>query len=69
MTATAGERRQRLEELGYDYAARPKQYVGACNLCRADRFVHLVHRDRYGYPARASCCAGCGLVFLNPVMT
>jgi 2-polyprenyl-3-methyl-5-hydroxy-6-metoxy-1,4-benzoquinol methylase len=69
VTALAGERRQRLAELGFDYAARPKRDVATCNLCRADRFVHLVHRDRYAYPARASCCARCGLVFLNPVMT
>lgn len=68
-TASRGERRQRLAELGYDYESRPQQYVTACNLCRGERFVHLVHRDRYGYPARASCCARCGLVFLNPLMT
>jgi SAM-dependent methyltransferase len=68
-TAIASERRRRLEQLGYDYASRPKAYVAACNLCHGSRFVHLVHRDRYGYPARASCCGRCGLVFLNPVMT
>lgn len=69
MTAEAGARRQRLEALAYDYAARPKLYVERCNLCGERRFVHLAHRDRYGYAARASCCARCGLVFLNPVMT
>ena len=31
--------------------------------------VTLTHRDRYGYPAQASACARCGLVFLNPRMT
>jgi 2-polyprenyl-3-methyl-5-hydroxy-6-metoxy-1,4-benzoquinol methylase len=67
--ADASERRRRLDTLEYDYAARPKTYVDACNLCRGQRFVHLVHRDRYGYAARASGCARCGLVFLNPVMT
>lgn len=68
-SALTSERRQRLDDLGYDYETRPKRYVPSCNLCGADRFVHLVHRDRYGYPARASYCARCGLVFLNPVMT
>jgi len=29
----------------------------------------LTHRDRYGYPALASACSTCGLVFLNPRMT
>jgi hypothetical protein len=69
VTAEAGARRQRLDALAYDYAARPKVYVERCNLCGEPRFVHLAHRDRYGYAARASCCARCGLVFLNPVMT
>ena len=32
-------------------------------------FVGLTHRDRYGYPASASGCTRCGLVFLDPVMT
>jgi ubiquinone/menaquinone biosynthesis C-methylase UbiE len=31
--------------------------------------VTITHRDRYGYPAQASACARCGLVFLNPRMT
>ena len=67
--AAVADRRQRLAALAYDYQARPKRDVGTCNLCGEARFVHLVHRDRYGYPARASCCGRCGLVFLNPVMT
>ncbi len=29
----------------------------------------ITHRDRYGYPAQASACSRCGLVFLNPRMT
>jgi 2-polyprenyl-3-methyl-5-hydroxy-6-metoxy-1,4-benzoquinol methylase len=63
------ERAARIAALGYDYAAQPKQAVERCNLCGRDRFVALTHRDRYGYPAQAHACAGCGLVFLNPVMT
>ena len=31
--------------------------------------VTLTHRDRYGYPASATACSRCGLVFLNPRMT
>lgn len=59
----------RIAALGYDYASRPQQLRRACNLCGGERFVTLVHRDRYGYPARAAGCLRCGLVFLNPVMT
>jgi SAM-dependent methyltransferase len=62
-------RSDRIEALGYDYAAQPKQVRRRCNLCGFDRFVTLVHGDRYGYPARADGCLRCGLVFLNPVMT
>jgi SAM-dependent methyltransferase len=62
-------RSDRIEALGYDYAAQPKQVRSRCNLCAFDRFVTLAHGDRYGYPARADGCLRCGLVFLNPVMT
>jgi 2-polyprenyl-3-methyl-5-hydroxy-6-metoxy-1,4-benzoquinol methylase len=63
------ERRERIEALGYDYAAQPTTALDACNLCGATVFVGLTHRDRYGYPASAHACARCGLVFLNPQMT
>jgi SAM-dependent methyltransferase len=43
--------------------------VEQCNLCGASTFAVLTHRDRYGFPATASACARCGLVFLDPVMT
>jgi 2-polyprenyl-3-methyl-5-hydroxy-6-metoxy-1,4-benzoquinol methylase len=71
MAASAIEetRRQRIEALGYDYAAQPREAVGACNLCGDTTFVVLTHRDRYGYGAEAHACAGCGLTFLNPRMT
>jgi SAM-dependent methyltransferase len=64
-----GGRAQRIVALGWDYDAQPKTPVTRCNLCGADRFVGLTHRDRYGYRARADACTRCGLVFLNPVMT
>ena len=69
MTMSGTDRAGRIAALGYDYAAQPKAEVRACNLCGAARFVVLTHRDRYGYPAEAHACAGCGLVFLNPQMT
>ncbi|MGE3577139.1 MAG: class I SAM-dependent methyltransferase [Vicinamibacterales bacterium] len=63
------ERAARIAALPFDFAAQAKMPVQACNLCGGDRFVVITHRDRYGYPAPASACADCGLVFLNPMMT
>lgn len=63
------ERRQRISALGYDFEAQPKTRRKACNLCEGDLFTTISHRDRYGYPASASACLRCGLVFLDPVMT
>ena len=69
MTASGAGRDQRIAALGYDYRAQPKQTVPRCNLCGGSAFLQLTHRDRYGYPAQASGCRTCGLVFLNPVMS
>jgi ubiquinone/menaquinone biosynthesis C-methylase UbiE len=63
------DRRQRIHDLGFDFAAQPREPVMTCNLCAGNVLVTLTHRDRYGYPAQASACARCGLVFLNPRMT
>ena len=63
------ERRQRIEALGYDYAAREKEHVGQCNLCRGTHLVELARRDRYGYPAVLVVCARCGLGFISPRLT
>ena len=68
-TMIPGDRRQRIEGLGYDYAAQPRDLITACNLCGGSVLVTLTHRDRYGYPAQSSACTRCGLVFLNPRMT
>ena len=68
-TAAAGGRRERIAALGYDYAGQPREAVASCNLCGAIEFVGLTHRDRYGFPAQASACRTCGLVFLDPRMT
>jgi SAM-dependent methyltransferase len=63
------DRISRIAALGYDYASQPREPLAACNLCGGSSFVVLTHRDRYGYPAHAHACGGCGLVFLNPRMT
>src|SRR4051812_41405549 len=68
-TTLSPDRDTRIANLGYDYAAQPKQAVASCNLCGASTFVVLTHRDRYGYPAQAHACRQCGLVFLNPRLT
>ncbi|MBI4886445.1 MAG: class I SAM-dependent methyltransferase [Acidobacteria bacterium] len=65
---TAASRAERIAALRFDYAAQGTSAVERCNLCGADTFLVLAHRDRYGYPAQAHACVSCGLVFLNPVM-
>jgi SAM-dependent methyltransferase len=67
--AGSGTRDERIAALDFDYVAQPKARVERCNLCGASVFIGLTHRDRYGYPASASGCSRCGLVFLDPVMT
>lgn len=62
-------RRQRVAALPFDYAVQPKSAVDRCNLCGGASFVVISHRDRYGYPAEAHACRGCGLAFLNPRLT
>jgi 2-polyprenyl-3-methyl-5-hydroxy-6-metoxy-1,4-benzoquinol methylase len=69
MTTIPAERRERIAALDYDYAAQPREWVTACNLCGASTFVVLTHRDRYGFDAQAHACERCGLVFINPRMT
>jgi SAM-dependent methyltransferase len=64
-----GTRAERIAALDFDYLAQPKARVERCNLCGGSVFIGLTHRDRYGYPATASGCSRCGLVFLDPVMT
>lgn len=62
-------RAARIKSLGFNPGDRPHRAVERCNLCGADRFVVVAHRDRYGYAVQAHACDRCGLVFLNPVMT
>jgi cyclopropane fatty-acyl-phospholipid synthase-like methyltransferase len=65
----AGTRAERIAALAFDYVAQPKERVQQCNLCGGSVFIGVTHRDRYGYPASASGCSRCGLVFLDPTMT
>ncbi|MDA1183165.1 MAG: class I SAM-dependent methyltransferase [Acidobacteria bacterium] len=70
MTTEERDRRAtRIAALGFDYGRQPKGSVGHCNLCGGSAFTGLTHVDRYGYSATAVGCGGCGLVFLDPVMT
>jgi SAM-dependent methyltransferase len=69
MSTVLHERRERIAALAFDYAAQERVRVEQCNLCGESAFAVLTHRDRYGFPATASACARCGLVFLDPVMT
>jgi SAM-dependent methyltransferase len=68
-TADSIARAERIAALSFDFDGAPKAAVDRCNLCGGSTFVGLTHRDRYGYPASASGCTGCGLVFLDPRMT
>lgn len=69
MATVSTSRAERIAALGFEYAAQPARAVERCNLCGGRQFVGLTHRDRYGFPASSACCADCGLVFLDPVMT
>ena len=61
--------RDRVAALGYDYAAAPKEAVGACNLCGSGAHIEASRRDRYGYPAPFWICPRCGLGFISPRLT
>jgi SAM-dependent methyltransferase len=63
------ERRARIEALGYDYDARDKEEVDACNLCGSRDSFDAARRDRYGFAATLRICPRCGLGFLSPRLT
>jgi ubiquinone/menaquinone biosynthesis C-methylase UbiE len=69
ITQSQIERPKRIQELDFNYAAQPKEWVEHCNLCGGETFVQISQRDRYGYEAGAFACGQCGLVFLNPRLT
>jgi 2-polyprenyl-3-methyl-5-hydroxy-6-metoxy-1,4-benzoquinol methylase len=67
--SAAGERRRRIESVGYDYAAAAKEGVTECNLCGSADTIEVARRDRYGFPTALRVCARCGLGFLSPRLT
>jgi 2-polyprenyl-3-methyl-5-hydroxy-6-metoxy-1,4-benzoquinol methylase len=69
MMQTNSDRFHRISQVRFTYEAQPKIEVTHCNLCEHQYFTILIHRDRYGFPAKALACRRCGLVFLSPVMT
>jgi len=62
----SSERASRIASIDYDYGARHKERVDACNLCGGDAYVGIAHRDRYGFETATVACLRCGLVFLDP---
>jgi 2-polyprenyl-3-methyl-5-hydroxy-6-metoxy-1,4-benzoquinol methylase len=58
-----------LEEIGFDYEAQPKEFIEQCNLCGAEAWTFITHRDRYDLPVTATACRECGLTILNPRLT
>ncbi len=62
-------RAERIAALNYDYDLQPKEDIRDCNLCGADQWTIITHRDRYGFSAQTTACGRCGLVMLNPRMT
>jgi SAM-dependent methyltransferase len=67
--SAVGQRAERIASVGYDYAARELEPVGACNLCGSTDHEELARRDRYGFPATTRLCRRCGLGFLSPRLT
>ena len=55
--------------IAYDYEAREKETVTACNLCGSTDLAELSRRDRYGFAATLWMCRRCGLGFLSPRLT
>ncbi len=63
------DRAARIRAVGFDYGARAREVVAACNLCGSTRLVEASRSDRYGFPATLRVCARCGLGFLSPRLT
>ena len=59
----------RVQDVGYDFDAVPKERVETCNLCGSADFTAIARRDRYGFAATTVACTRCGLAFLNPRLT
>lgn len=63
------ERQKRIDSLGFDYDAQPKQTIKACPLCGGHNSTLICDRDRFGFHANCVLCGTCGLAFLNQRMT
>ena len=55
--------------IDWNYLAREKEPVTACNLCGSTDLAELSETDRYGYPQPLRMCRRCGLGFLSPRLT
>ncbi len=69
MITALASRHERIVATEFDYAQMPKTRTLPCNLCGSDRWVVIAHRDRYGFPVKATTCSNCGLTVINPRMT
>lgn len=38
-----------------------------CNLCHSREGVLIADRDRHGEPLPVTCCASCGLAYVDPI--
>lgn len=45
------------------------QAATPCNLCRARQGTLVAVADRHGQPLPVTCCAGCGLTYVDPIPT
>lgn len=61
-------RYERIQAVGYPYDNQPRTFLETCNLCGANNWVQITHRDRYGFCAPTTVCGTCGLAVLNPRM-
>lgn len=41
----------------------------ACNLCQSRQGTLVAVADRHGKPLTVTCCAGCGLTYVDPIPT
>lgn len=69
IAALEAARQARIDAVGFDYAAAPKEKAIACNLCGSQLLTDVDTKDRYGFDVGLSLCNCCGLVFINPRMS
>jgi 2-polyprenyl-3-methyl-5-hydroxy-6-metoxy-1,4-benzoquinol methylase len=47
----------------------PHRAVTACNLCQSHEGTLVSIQDRHGRPLPVTCCASCGLTYVDPIPT